>query len=119
MEYFSERVLTDELADAKNLLARALSILDRNDEAEAAALADGLVVFPQAVGAEGGGAHQAQALGAGARPGCRLRGDIGGYRHERHHIGGPSRKQSITIACSGAISCARGNIVTIYCTKRR
>ena len=38
MEYFGERVLTEELADAKKLLERALAILDRNDEAEAAAL---------------------------------------------------------------------------------
>lgn len=38
MEYFSERVLTEELGDAKKLLERALAILDKNDEAEAAAL---------------------------------------------------------------------------------
>lgn len=38
MEYYGERVLTEELADAKKLLERALAILDRADEPEAAAL---------------------------------------------------------------------------------
>lgn len=38
MEHFSERVLTEELADAKKLLERALAILDNNDEPDAAAL---------------------------------------------------------------------------------
>ncbi|RRQ95864.1 hypothetical protein CUR49_00070, partial [Enterococcus faecalis] len=37
-EHFGERVLTEELADAKKLLERALAILDKNDEPDAAAL---------------------------------------------------------------------------------
>jgi hypothetical protein len=38
MGYFSERVLTEELADAKKLLERALAILDKTGETEPAAL---------------------------------------------------------------------------------
>lgn len=36
MSYFTERVLTDELAEAKTLLSKALAILDQHDESEAA-----------------------------------------------------------------------------------
>ena len=36
MSYFTERVLTDELAEAKTLLSRAIAILDAHNETEAA-----------------------------------------------------------------------------------
>jgi hypothetical protein len=36
MTYFAERVLTEELAEARTLLERALTILDEHDESDAA-----------------------------------------------------------------------------------
>ncbi|PZU66749.1 hypothetical protein [Sphingobium sp.] len=36
MTYFAERVLTEELAEARTLLKRALAILDDHDESDAA-----------------------------------------------------------------------------------
>lgn len=38
MSYFSERVLTEELLDAKGLLERAIVMLDRHGEHETACL---------------------------------------------------------------------------------
>lgn len=38
MVHFTERVLTEELVDAKGLLTRALAVLDANGEDEAAYL---------------------------------------------------------------------------------